>query len=140
MKVNIEEITNLMEKVNENFISELKIVTGDSEIYIKKQIKGESEDILNEKKETAKKSSESINEVIIKAPLVGTFYAAPSVSSPAFVKEGDLVDENQVLCIIEAMKLMNDIKSEVKGKVKKILVENESLVEYGQPLFIIELL
>lgn len=140
MKVNIEDITNLMEKVNENSISELKIVTGDDEIYIKKQITSELEDSPNKEIETFNDSKDNIKEITIKAPLVGTFYAAPSVNSPEFVKKGDLVDENQVLCIIEAMKLMNDIKSEVKGKVKEILVENETLVEYGQPLFVIELL
>jgi acetyl-CoA carboxylase biotin carboxyl carrier protein len=72
---------------------------------------------------------------IIKSPIVGTFYEASSPGSPAFMKEGDTVAVGQVLCIVEAMKLMNEIESEVAGKILKILVSNGQPVEYGQPLF-----
>ena len=72
---------------------------------------------------------------IIKSPIVGTFYEAASPGSPAFVKEGDTVSVGQVLCIVEAMKLMNEIESETAGKILKILVSNGQPVEYGQPLF-----
>jgi acetyl-CoA carboxylase biotin carboxyl carrier protein len=72
---------------------------------------------------------------IIKSPIVGTFYEASSPGSPAFVKEGDTVVVGQVLCIVEAMKLMNEIESEAAGKILKILVSNGQPVEYGQPLF-----
>ncbi|OGF46442.1 MAG: acetyl-CoA carboxylase, biotin carboxyl carrier protein [Candidatus Firestonebacteria bacterium RIFOXYA2_FULL_40_8] len=74
----------------------------------------------------------------INSPMVGTFYKAPSPESPAFVKEGDIIKEGQTVCIIEAMKLMNELKSEVKGKITKILVENGQAVEFGQPLFVVE--
>jgi len=76
--------------------------------------------------------------VAVKAPIVGTFYASPSPDKPAFVQEGDRVQKGQVLCILEAMKLMNEIESEVAGVVSKILVSNGSPVEYGQDLFLIE--
>ena len=72
---------------------------------------------------------------IIKSPIVGTFYEASSPGAPAFVKEGDTVAVGQVLCIVEAMKLMNEIESETAGQIVKILVSNGQPVEYGQPLF-----
>ena len=74
---------------------------------------------------------------IVKSPLVGTFYAAPSEDAAAFVQVGDKVKKGQVLAIVEAMKLMNDIESDFDGEVKEILVENGQPVEYGQPLFVI---
>jgi acetyl-CoA carboxylase biotin carboxyl carrier protein len=75
---------------------------------------------------------------VIKSPLVGTFYRAPSPGAPPFVEEGDIVSKGQVLCIIEALKVMNEIESDVNGKIVKILVENGQPVEYGQELFYIE--
>ena len=72
---------------------------------------------------------------VIKSPIVGTFYEASSPGSPAFVKEGDRVAVGQVLCIVEAMKLMNEIESDASGQIVKILVSNGQPVEYGQPLF-----
>src|SRR5262245_23718987 len=74
---------------------------------------------------------------IVKSPIVGTFYEAPAPGAPPFVKPGDMVQAGQVLCIIEAMKLMNDIESDVSGEVVKRLVANNQPVEYGQPLFAI---
>ncbi len=73
-----------------------------------------------------------------RSPMVGTFYRAPSPSSPSFVEVGQSVKEGDTLCIIEAMKLMNEIEAEKSGVVKAILVENGHPVEYGEPLFIIE--
>ncbi|WP_297210515.1 MULTISPECIES: acetyl-CoA carboxylase biotin carboxyl carrier protein [Thermodesulfovibrio] len=79
---------------------------------------------------------ETLHTVI--SPLVGTFYRSPSPDSPPFVEVGTRVEKGQVLCIIEAMKIMNEIESEVSGVIKKILVENGQPVEYGEPLFLIE--
>ena len=76
--------------------------------------------------------------VTLEAPMVGTFYRSPSPTADPFVNEGDVVKESQVLCIIEAMKLMNEIESKVGGRIAKILVENGQAVEYGQPLFLID--
>jgi acetyl-CoA carboxylase biotin carboxyl carrier protein len=70
--------------------------------------------------------------------MVGTFYRASSPTAEAYVREGDMVKEGQILCIIEAMKLMNEIESKAAGRVAKILVENGQPVEYGQPLFLLE--
>lgn len=72
---------------------------------------------------------------IVKSPIVGTFYEAPSPGSPPFSKVGDTVTAGQILCIVEAMKLMNEIESDVSGEIVKILVSNGQPVEYGQPLF-----
>ena len=74
----------------------------------------------------------------ITAPFVGTFYAAPSPDSPPYVQVGQEVDSDSVLCILEAMKVMNEIKTEIRGVVRSVLVENASPVQYGQPLFKIE--
>ncbi len=75
---------------------------------------------------------------VVKSPLVGTFYAAPAEDAEPFVKVGDSVKEGQVLAIVEAMKLMNEIESDFTGTVAEILVENGQAVEYGQPLFVIK--
>ena len=74
----------------------------------------------------------------VRSPIVGTFYRSPSPDSDAFVQVGDSVSEGSVLCIVEAMKLMNEIETDVSGKIVKILVENATAVEYNQPLFLIE--
>jgi acetyl-CoA carboxylase biotin carboxyl carrier protein len=74
----------------------------------------------------------------VKAPIVGTFYQSSSPDAAAFVKVGDHVEVGKILCIIEAMKLMNEIEAEVAGTIRQILVQNASPVEYGQPLFVIE--
>lgn len=78
------------------------------------------------------------NYIEIKSPMVGTFYTAPAPDAPAYTKIGDKVSVGQVVCIIEAMKLMNEIESEVSGAVAKILVENAQPVEFGQVLFLID--
>lgn len=76
--------------------------------------------------------------VAVKAPIVGTFFAASSPNAANFVQEGDRVEVGQVLCILEAMKLMNEIEAEVAGVVRKVLVKNATPVEYGQDLFLID--
>ena len=85
----------------------------------------------------AAESAPSLEEMLhtIKSPIVGTFYGSPSPGSPAFVKIGDAIELGQPLCIVEAMKLMNEIESDVAGEIVKQLVQNGQPVEYGQPLF-----
>ncbi len=78
------------------------------------------------------------NQIKVTSPIVGTFYRSSSPDKPAYVEVGDMVKKGQVLCIIEAMKLMNEIESESAGKIVQTLVENGQPVEYGQPLFVIE--
>lgn len=82
--------------------------------------------------------NEELKGNVVKSPLVGTYYQASSPENGPFVQVGDVVKKGQVLGIVEAMKLMNEIESEFDGTVKAILVENEQLVEYGQPMFVIE--
>jgi acetyl-CoA carboxylase biotin carboxyl carrier protein len=83
-------------------------------------------------------TSNPANTVTIKSPMIGTFYRRPSPDKPIFVEIGDEVTPGKVVCIIEAMKLFNEIESEVKGKIVKILVDDASPVEYDQPLFLVE--
>ena len=76
--------------------------------------------------------------ITIKSPIIGTFYRKPSPDKPFFVEVGDTISEGTVLCVIEAMKLFNDIESEVSGKIVKILVDDSSPVEFDQPLFLVD--
>ena len=87
---------------------------------------------------TRQEQEETLDGNIVKSPLVGTFYNAPSPDAEPYVKVGDTVKKGQVLAIVEAMKLMNEIESEFDGTVEKVLVSNEEVVEYGQPLFVIK--
>lgn len=83
-------------------------------------------------------ASEDKNYHVVKSPMIGTFYRASSPDKPPFVNVGDIVEPGQAICIIEAMKLFNEIESDVKGKIVKILVDNATPVEYDQPLFLID--
>ncbi len=80
----------------------------------------------------------SFTGVTIESPMVGTFFRASSPTAEPYVREGDVVKEGQILCIIEAMKLMNEIETRAGGRIVKILVDNGQAVEYGQPMFLIE--
>ena len=81
---------------------------------------------------------ENSNYITIKSPIIGTFYRKPSPDKPSFVEVGDSISEGTVLCVIEAMKLFNDIESEVSGKIVKVLVDDSSPVEFDQPLFLVD--
>ena len=97
--------------------------------------------VVKEKQETAivkaeeKETKQEENYKIVKSPMVGTFYASSSPDKEPFVKVGDKVHKGQVLCIVEAMKLMNEIESEFDGEIVEVCVNNEDIVEYGTPLF-----
>lgn len=82
--------------------------------------------------------AEDDNYITVKSPIIGTFYRKPSPDKPVFVEVGDTISEGTVLCVIEAMKLFNDIESEVSGKIVKILVDDSSPVEFDQPLFLVD--
>ena len=82
--------------------------------------------------------TEESHRIVIKSPMVGTFYRASAPDAPPFVEVGQDLDVDQVVCIIEAMKLMNEIKSEVAGRIAEVLLDNGAPVEFGQPLFVIE--
>ncbi|MFP4381058.1 MAG: acetyl-CoA carboxylase biotin carboxyl carrier protein [Candidatus Sumerlaeia bacterium] len=85
-----------------------------------------------------KPAPEEIEGVEVKSPMVGTFYRAPAPDAPNYVDEGSVINNDTVLCIVEAMKLMNEIKAEMRGKILRVLVENGQPVEYNQPLFLVE--
>ncbi|MGZ3952610.1 MAG: acetyl-CoA carboxylase biotin carboxyl carrier protein, partial [Flavisolibacter sp.] len=97
-----------------------------------------SQPVPSQQEKPKQESTASSNTITIKSPMIGTFYRRPSPDKSNFVEIGDEVSPGKVVCIIEAMKLFNEIESEVKGKVVKILVEDASPVEYDQPLFLVE--
>jgi acetyl-CoA carboxylase biotin carboxyl carrier protein len=78
------------------------------------------------------------NLITIKSPMIGTFYRKPSPDKKVFIEVGDIINEGDVLCVVEAMKLFNEIESEISGKIVKILVDDSSPVEFDQPLFLVE--
>ncbi|HRR96786.1 MAG TPA: acetyl-CoA carboxylase biotin carboxyl carrier protein, partial [Candidatus Ratteibacteria bacterium] len=103
---------------------------------------GETKEKINPSdilKKTEEHTQKIENIVYVKSPLVGTFYRSPSPESPPFVEVGKEVKNGDVLCILEAMKVMNEIKADVDGTIKEILVENGKPVEFGQVLFVIEI-
>ncbi|MFA6944938.1 MAG: acetyl-CoA carboxylase biotin carboxyl carrier protein [Pedobacter sp.] len=91
-----------------------------------------------EVKAAAPAKDENSNYITIKSPMIGTFYRSSSPDKPLFVNVGDEIKAGQVVCIIEAMKLFNEIESEISGRIVKVLVDNASPVEYDQPLFLVE--
>lgn len=147
--MNIKEIKEVINLMNENGLTEIEIEKDGQKIRLKKGVEGAIESAIAERPapkihaapapqlETPPPALKSKN-LEIKSPMVGTFYKAPSPDAPPFVKVGDTIDVGKVVCIIEAMKLMNEIKSEVKGKVVAVLVENADPVEFGQTLFLVE--
>ncbi len=146
---NIKEIIQIFDNSN---IDKLKLENGDfkfslkknNTVYIEQPVQSiQPSNIIQAPTETIDNSNSNSNEkaddlYLFKAPLVGTFYEAPSPSSLPYVKVGDNVEVDQVICIIEAMKMINEIKSPVKGKIVEILVSNEDLVEFDTPIFKIE--
>ncbi|HIP43613.1 MAG TPA: acetyl-CoA carboxylase biotin carboxyl carrier protein [Aquifex aeolicus] len=146
-------IKELIALVKNSNIRSLKIEQGDLRIHIETYKELQPQESVKFLKETKRDEefkhleilppSEDIREQekkyhVIKSPLVGTFYRSPAPGAPPFVEVGDIVSPGQVLCIIEALKVMNEIESDVRGRVEKILVENGETVEYGQPLFLID--
>ncbi|HKL43261.1 MAG TPA: acetyl-CoA carboxylase biotin carboxyl carrier protein [Clostridia bacterium] len=141
----LEEIQSLVKTINQSNIEKFRFKNNDIEMEIVKtgrkidtnsQINKEvieDHNQLNQENDIEKIEANTIN-----SPLVGVFYEASSPNEDAFVKEGQQVKKGQVLCIIEAMKVMNEIVAKEDCKIKKILVSNEDIVEYDQELFIIE--
>ena len=149
--MNVKEIKEMIILMNENNLSELEIEKEGMRIKLKKSAPSNAPEglpapifIEREKVSPAEPRIPEItatpgkNKNEIKSPMVGTFYRAPSPEAPPFVQANQEIEPGQVICIIEAMKLMNEIKSEIKGKILEILVDNAEPVEFGQPLFLIE--
>ena len=157
--MDIKEIQNLIKFVSKSGVEEVKIEREDFKITIKtkknitKQILVEdipSKNIISSQPVSTENTIqenisniqpekvENDNHIVIKSPIIGTFYRKPSPDKPSFVEIGKSIAEGDILCVIEAMKLFNEIESEVSGKIVKILVEDQSPVEFDQPLFIID--
>jgi len=143
--VNLEEIQKLMRLIEESKLSRFRLKKGDFELVLEKESRhmppphhfahhGE----YPARHEKEGKGEEKMSGSFIKSPMVGTYYSAAGPDQPSFVKVGDLVEENQVICIIEAMKVMNEVKAGVKGKVKEIFCKNTQPVEFGTKLFRVE--
>ena len=149
--MNQKELKELIEFLKEQDIAEFELERGDVKVRIKRgtpvaiapatlpisaapvSTPAIAPPVSASASPPAKSADEGLHQV--KSPIVGTFYESPSPGSPPFVKPGDTVEAGQVLCIIEAMKLMNEIEADVSGEVVKRLVNNGQPVEYGQPLF-----
>jgi len=144
--MNIKEIKEMISLMNEHDLAELELERDGLKVKLRKNAAGGIQQIITPapvaKADThtqeAPAQTEAKGLIEIKSPMVGTFYRAPSPESAPFADIGADIQPGQVICIIEAMKLMNEIKSEIKGKVKEILVENGHPVEFGQVLFRVE--
>ncbi len=160
MKLN--EIQDLIKFVAKSGVSEVELETKDIKIIIKTPASKSKEQVIiqtatqpliqavptqqevvsvTETKSHENKSNSGDDEaryITIKSPMIGTFYRSPSPDKPLFVNVGDEIISGKVICIIEAMKLFNEIESEVKGKIVKVLVNDATPVEYDQPLFLVD--
>ncbi|MFA4905072.1 MAG: acetyl-CoA carboxylase biotin carboxyl carrier protein [Candidatus Margulisiibacteriota bacterium] len=140
--VDFNLIKKLINMVKDEGISGLTVEEGGVKIEVKREHGGVVKEVreVKEIKEEGKKEEvkEEDGLVAITSPMVGTFYRSPSPDSPPFVQEGDTVKPGQVVCIVEAMKLFNEIESEIGGKIVKVLAENGKPVEYGQKLMLVK--
>lgn len=144
--MNLKDIKNLINLMKGTDVLELEYKKGQSSVRISRRTTVEPPPVpyqqvvvpeekveLQKKAEEVEKVAENIKEII--SPMVGTFYRAPAPDAAPFVEVGSIVTKGQVLCIIEAMKIMNQIESDASGRVVAILVENGQPIEFGQPLF-----
>ena len=158
----LKEIQNLIKFVAKSGANEVKLEMGDVKITIKTGSERQETTIIQQpsqmavpiqmqpevltvapavqEKVTAEeaKSDETSKYIEIKSPIIGTLYRKPSPDKPTFVKVGDTIEVGDTVCIIEAMKLFNEVESEVAGKIVKVLIEDSSPVEFDQPLFLID--
>ena len=141
------EIQKLIDSMGESKLTDLDIEFSDgTKISMKKNIPTNNTQPVTTSETTAtvisnvtlETKNESIDKKVVKSPMVGTFYSKPNPNAENFVDEGDQVVKGQTLCIIEAMKLMNEIESDYAGTIKTVFVEDGQMVEYGQSLFEIE--
>jgi len=148
--VDIAQIRKLIKLVQSSDLTEIEVTEGDQSVRISRQPSGVVATTTPAtsagavalpqappRPSAAPAESEVNEEHTVKSPMVGTYYAAPSPDAEQFVSEGKKVHKGDVLCIIEAMKMMNEIEAEYNGVIDAILLENATPVEYGQPIFII---
>ncbi len=157
--MDLKEIQNLIKFVANSGVAEVKLETGDVKITIRTTLEGPSSDVTyvqqmpsqNVMQQAAPQQQlapeaapvvpvvdENAKYVVIKSPIIGTFYRKPSPDKPMFTEVGSTIAKGDVLCVIEAMKLFNEIEAEISGKIVKILVDDMSPVEFDQPLFLVD--
>jgi len=145
--MDIRKIKTLIEMLEESNLNEIEVSQGDESVRISKgkdlvdNIENNQINTSNSNQEKASINEDNSRKLVgnqVKAPLVGTFYRKPSPDSDPFVKVGDIVKKGQILCIIEAMKMMNEIKSEFDGEVTSIEIEDGQPVEFGQTIIVIQ--
>ena len=158
--MDLKEIQNLIKFVANSGVAEVKLETGDVKITIRTTLEGSTEttyvqqmpaqNMLQQAVAPAQIAPTVLEPVVntqvediskyvtVKSPIIGTLYRKPSPDKPMFVEVGSIISKGDVLCVIEAMKLFNEIESEVSGKIVKILVDDSSPVEFDQPLFLVD--
>lgn len=154
--MDLKEIQNLIKFVSNSGVAEVKLETGDVKITIRTTFEGSSQDITYVQQAPLQQTvaapvltpthvipsvapeDENSKYITIKSPMIGTFYRKPSPDKSVFVEVGSTIGKGDVLCVIEAMKLFNEIEAEISGKIIKILVDDMSPVEFDQPLFLVD--
>lgn len=158
--MDLKEIQNLIKFVSNSGVAEVKLETGEIKITIRTTLEGNSPDITYVQQApmqhampaapsapaaapaapaaTSATPDETSKYITIKSPMIGTFYRKPSPDKPVFVEVGTSISKGDVLCVVEAMKLFNEIEAEISGKIVKILVDDMSPVEFDQPLFLVD--
>ncbi len=157
--MDLKEIQNLIKFVANSGVAEVKLEMDDVKITIRTTLEGNTTETTYVQQMPAQPviqqaavpqqiapvapipaapATENSNYITIKSPIIGTFYRKPTPDKPMFVEVGSTIAKGDVLCVIEAMKLFNEIESEVSGKIVKILVDDMSPVEYDQPLFLVD--
>jgi acetyl-CoA carboxylase biotin carboxyl carrier protein len=160
--MDLKEIQNLIKFVSNSGVAEVKLETGDVKITIRTTLEGNSHDITYVQQAPAQQAipqaspvapaaiapvavtpvatavEDNSKYITIKSPMIGTLYRKPSPDKPMFVEVGSTISKGDVVCVVEAMKLFNEIESEISGKIVKILVDDSSPVEFDQPLFLVD--
>ena len=154
--MDLKEIQNLIKFVSNSGVAEVKLETGEIKITIRTTLEGNSPDITYVQQApvqqampaatapaiaapvTPASSDDNSKYLIIKSPMIGTFYRKSAPEKPFFVEVGSTIGKGDVLCVVEAMKLFNEIEAEISGKIVKILVDDMSPVEFDQPLFLVD--
>ena len=160
--MDLKEIQNLIKFVSNSGVAEVKLETGDVKITIRTTLEGNSPDITYVQQAPMQQAiqqaapvapvaaapvaatpadtttEDNSKYITIKSPMIGTFYRKPSPDKPMFVEVGSTINKGDVVCVVEAMKLFNEIESEISGKIVKVLVDDSSPVEFDQPLFLVD--
>ena len=137
--LSLEEIKELVKVLEDSSLNKLELKYEDGKVLLEKTVTAINEPVVNTTVAPMAMPAKTGEQIVeITAPMVGTFYSAPSPDAEAFVKVGQTVKEGDVVCIVEAMKLMNEIESEVSGKIVEICVSDGQPVEFGQVLMYVE--